>query len=114
VTVFEDVSDEELDRRLLAGRFELRALESAHQRAEHELRLAVQSQFPNLKVGLSGERDAGGDKHLGPGVELELPLFDRNQGEIAAKSNARDAARANFVAALHRLRAEAYEAKAQL
>ena len=114
VTVFEDVPDADLEQRLLAGRFELRALEAAYDRSEHELRLAVQSQFPNLKLGLSYERDSGGDRFLGPAAELEIPLFNRNQGEIAAKSNARDVARANYVAALHRLRAEAYEARAQL
>jgi cobalt-zinc-cadmium efflux system outer membrane protein len=112
--VFEEVPDAELERRLLAGRFEFRALEAAYERAEHELRLAIRSQFPNLKLGVSGERNEEGDEFLGPGVELEIPLFDRNQGEIAAKANARDLARANFVATLHRLRAEAYEARAEL
>jgi cobalt-zinc-cadmium efflux system outer membrane protein len=114
VIVFEDVPDAELERRLLGGRFEFRALEAAYERAEHELRLAVQSQFPNLKVGLSATHDGDGSEYLGPGVDLEIPLFNRNQGEIAAKANARDLARASFVATLHSLRAGAYEARAQL
>jgi len=114
VTVFDDLTDDELDRRLVAGRFELRALEAAHVAAESELRLAVRHQFPDLKLGLSYSRDADGSKYLGPGAQLEIPLFNRNQGEIAAKANARDRTRAEFVATLHRLRAEAYEARAQM
>lgn len=114
VTVFEDVPDAELERRLLAGRFELRALEAAHARAGHELRLAVESAFPALRLGLAAERDAGGDAFLGPAAELEIPLFDRNQGEIAERRTARDRARAAYVEALHRLRAQAWEARETL
>lgn len=114
VTVFEEVADEELERRLLAGRFELRALEAAYRRAEHELRLAVASQFPKLDLGLGLDREGEGDRFLGPTAELEIPLFDRNQGEIAEKLVARDRARAEYVTALHRVRAEAYEARGQL
>jgi outer membrane protein TolC len=114
VTVFDGLSDDELERRLVAGRFELRALEAAYAAAEQDLRLAVQRQFPDLKIGLTYSRDSDGSKYLGPGAELEIPLFDRNQGGIAAALSARDRARAEFVATLFRLRAEAYEARAQL
>lgn len=114
VTVFEDVSDDELERRLLMGRFELRALEAAYRRSEHELRLAIAGQFPKLDLGLALDREGEGDRFLGPAAEIEIPLFDRNQGEIAEKLNARDRARAAYVAELHRVRAEAYEALGQL
>ncbi|MCG3134051.1 MAG: Cobalt-zinc-cadmium resistance protein CzcC [Planctomycetes bacterium] len=114
VTVFEDVSDDELERRLLAGRFELRALEAAYRRSEHELRLAIAGQFPKLGVGVAFDREGEGDKFLGPAAEIEIPLFDRNQGEIAEKLNARDRARAAYVAELHRVRVEAYDGRALL
>lgn len=114
VTVFEDVSDDELERRLRAGRFELRALEAAYRRSEHELRLAIAGQFPKFNLGLAFDREGEGDKFLGPAAEIELPFFDRNQGEIAEKLNARDRARAAYVAELHRIRAEAYEGRALL
>lgn len=114
VTVFEDVSDDELERRLLAGRFELRALEAAYRRSEHELRLAIAGQFPKFDVGVAFDRESEGDKFLGPAAEIEIPLFDRNQGEIAERVNARDIARATYVAELHRVRAEAYDGRAQL
>jgi outer membrane protein, heavy metal efflux system len=114
VTLFEDVSDEEIERRLLSGRFELRALEAAYARAEHELQLAVYRQFPGLKVGpaLSGEPE--GSHYLGLGVALELPILNQNQAAIAEKANQREQARASFVATLHRLRGESADAKTRL
>jgi len=114
VTLFAELSDDELEQRLVAGRFELRAKESAYQKAEQELRLAVYQQFPGLKLGPSFERELGGDKSLGLGVALELPVFDRKQGEIAEKASQRDRLRAEYAALLHRLKAAAYEARAQL
>jgi len=114
VTVFEDVEDDELDRRLLAGRFELRALESAYARAESELRAVVAKQFPDLKIGPSFSRESGGDRFLGVGAEIELPVFDRAQGAIAEKAAERERARADYVARLFDLRAQAHEARAAM
>ena len=114
ITVFSDSSDEDLERRVLAGRHELRALEAAYERSEHELRLAVLGQYPSLELGLGYERDSDGGSFLGPAAGVELPIFDRNQGEIAERLAARDRAHADYVATLHHLRAEAYDARAQL
>lgn len=114
VTVYDELSDEELERRLLAGRFELRALEAAYQRAEHELRLAVYRQYPWLKIGPSFGKEPEGDNYLGIGASIQLPIFDRNQGQIAEKENQRERTRATYIATLHALRARAYEAWAQL
>jgi len=112
--LYEDLSDEELDRRLLAGRFELRAKEAAYRRAEEELRLAVYKQYPRLKIGPSYDNEPEGDHYLGVGASLELPIFDRNQGEIAEKQTARERVRAEYTALLLSLRANAFEARGQL
>jgi len=114
ITVFKDISNDELEQRLLEGRFELRAMESAYMRAEHELRLAVYEQYPGLKLGPSFSRELEGDKSLGLGLSLELPFFDRNQGEIIEKETKREKIRAKYSALLHRLKADAYEALGQL
>ncbi len=114
VAVFDDVSDDDLERRVLEGRFELRGLESAYARAEHELRLAVYRQLPILRTGPSYSLESEGperDHYLGPAFSIEIPIFDRNQGEIAEKENQRERARAAYVSTVHRLRAEAYEAR---
>lgn len=112
VTLFEDIADAEIDRRLLAGRIELRAKQAAYRKAEEDLRLAILRQYPRLGLGPSFERDIEGDKSLGLGLSIEVPLLNRNQGEIAERGAARDRVRAEYVELLHRLRAEAFAARA--
>ncbi|MGE4159167.1 MAG: TolC family protein [Planctomycetota bacterium] len=114
MTVYDDLPDAELEQRLLAGRFDLRAMESAYGRAEHQLRLAVYRQYPGLKIGPSFGRESEGDNFLGLGVAIEIPFTDRNQGDIAEKESVREKARAAYVGLLHRLKASAYEARARL
>lgn len=114
VRVHADLDDHELDRRLLAGRFDLHARAAAYRTREAELRLAVARQFPALHIGPSFEKEVDGTDSFGAGASLELPLFDRKQGEIAEREAARDRARAEYVATLHALRARAFEARAAL
>jgi outer membrane protein TolC len=107
-------SDEALDERILSGRFDLHAKEARYREAEEELRLAVARQFPGLSLGPSFEKEVEGNKALGLGAGIEVPLFNRNQGEIAEKYAARERARAEYVSTLHALRAAAYDARAEL
>ena len=111
ITLYDEITDDELDQRLLAGRPELRATEAAYRRTEQELRLAVLRQFPRLAVGPAFERELEGDQSLGLGASLELPLFNRNQGEIAERRAARERVRGEYLALLHRLRADAFAAR---
>ena len=112
VTAFNDVTDDDLDHRLLEGRPELRAQEAAYRRSEQELRLAVIQQYPRLSLGPAFERELDGEKSLGLGLSLELPILNQNQGEIAERRAARERARADYTALLHRLRASAFAARA--
>lgn len=36
-----------------------------------------------IEVGISGERDTDGSRHLGPGLSLELPIFNQGTGRVA-------------------------------
>lgn len=112
--VTETPSDDELDQRILTGRFDLRAKEAQYRQAEEELRLAVARQYPDLRLGPSFEKDVEGSKAVGLGAGIEIPLFDRNQGEIAEKHAARERARAEYVLTLHAARAAAFEARAEV
>ncbi len=112
--IYDDLSEVEVDRRLLASRFDLQASASSYQQAEQELRLAIARQFPGVSLGPSFEKDVEGSKGLGLAGSFEIPLFDRNQGEIALKVAARERARAEYTALLHELRARAFEARASL
>lgn len=113
-TIVPDPSDDELDARLLAGLGELHAHASEYASAEEELRLAVARQGPRFGIGLSYEKDVDGSEGLGLGASIEVPLFDRNQGEIAEKHAQRERERAEYIAALHLHRARAIEARAQM
>jgi outer membrane protein, heavy metal efflux system len=112
--VYDEPGDDDLDRRLLGGRQELTAKVAVYRRTEQELRLAVLQQYPKLKLGPSFGTEPEGTNYLGVGASLELPIFDRAQGRIAEAAAARDTARAEFISVLHRLRADAFEARDQL
>lgn len=114
VVVYNQPGDEELDRRILAGHQELAAKRAAYQRSEQELRRAVLQQYPKLKLGPSFGTEPEGTHYLGLGASLELPVFDRAQGQIAEALAARNTARGEFVATLHRLRAEAFDAREEM
>ncbi len=114
VTLLDDITDKELDRRLLAGRYELRSMEAAYQKSEEDLRLAVLQQYPSLGFGPAFERELDGSKSLGLSLSIELPILDQNQGPIAQKRAAREAARLRYISLLQQLRTEAWAARAQV
>lgn len=70
----------------------LRQREAAYRAAESALRLEVAKQYPSVTFGPEFESDDG-QASWGIGLGLELPLFDRNRGGIAAAEEVRDAAR---------------------
>jgi outer membrane protein TolC len=113
-TIVEDPSDAQIDARLISDSPELLARAAEYRRAEAELRLAVSMQYPSLRLGPTYEKDIEGSEGIGLGASIELPLFDRNQGGIAAKEALRERKRLEYVAALHELRARAFEARAEL
>jgi outer membrane protein TolC len=113
-TIYEELGDEDLDRRLLAGNAALRAAAAKYQRAEQDLRLAIARQYPGLGLGPALEREVNGDATLGLGFAFEIPLFDRNQGEVAEQRAARARVRAEYLALLHNTRAAAFDARAKL
>jgi len=78
---------------LLAGletrRLDLRALALGYQSSEASLRAAVKSQFPRIGISVSQARDTSDVHTRGLGATVDLPLFDRNQGQIAAATASR-------------------------
>ncbi len=113
-TIGQDLSDAQIDARLISDSPELRARAADYRQAEAELRLAVSMQYPGIQLGPTYEKDIEGSEGLGLGASIELPLFDRNQGGIAAKEALRERRRFEYVAALHELRARAFEARADV
>lgn len=113
-TLYDELGDEEVERRMLAGRFDLRSKAAEYDLAEQELRLAVAQQSPSLGIGPSVRTETNGDRSSGLAASVEIPIRARNQGAIAEKTAARERVRAEYVAALHDARARAFEALAAL
>lgn len=108
------VSDDELDQHLIAGRWELRALEASYRRAEYTYSQAVVGQYPKLRLApaVSYDREEGTSFKLGASVKVPWPEDAERKMEDAHQE--RERARAVYLARLHQLRAEAHAANARL
>jgi outer membrane protein TolC len=114
IPLLDTVQADELSERLLSVRLDLKAREAAYQVAEDELSLAVTRQYMKVRAGPLYSHDGVSENFGGVAAALEIPIFDRNQGEIAEKTAARDRVRAEYIAELHRLRSEASSALARV
>ncbi len=105
---------EDLDVKLLTGRWELRALEAAYKRAEYTYSQAVMGQYPKLKLApaVTYDREEGTSLAFGASLRLQWPEDARERMEDEAVN--RDRARALYVEQLHVLRAQAHAANARL
>jgi outer membrane protein TolC len=85
---------------------DLIALQLGYQSQEDKVRGAILAQFPLLSLGVSGGHDNSNIRTFGPQITLELPLFNRNQGNIALARATRSQLYAEFSARLANSRAE--------
>jgi outer membrane protein TolC len=100
---------------------DLVALQLGYQAQEANLRAAVLAQFPTLSFGYSASQDNSRVRNGGPAVSFELPIFDRNQGNIAIAKATRQQLHDEYLARLNAahneiaaLLAEQSQARAQL
>lgn len=82
--------------------------------AEAALKLEIARQYPDLKLSNGFQWDQGDKKWQLPGLGMELPVFHRNQGEIAEAIAKRKAAAAKLISAQARLSGEIDVAQASL
>ena len=82
-------SEAELVRGLEDSRLDLIGLRRGYQSQEQTLRATVLGQFPKIVLGLHQARDNTGVQSTGFGVTVDLPIFDRNQGNIAIQKATR-------------------------
>jgi cobalt-zinc-cadmium efflux system outer membrane protein len=73
----------DLERVAVRRRFDLQAERAQLDALASAVKLARRVPFIALQVGALGEADPGDGPTLGPFFELELPVFDWGQGEIA-------------------------------
>jgi outer membrane protein TolC len=64
-------------------RLDLVALKYGYESQEANLRAAVWGQFPKIVLSVNRARDTTPVKTRGYGVTVDIPIFDRNQGQIA-------------------------------
>ena len=64
-------------------RLDLMALKRGYESQEESVHIAVLQQFPQISIGFDHARDNSNLYTVGFGVSMTLPIFDRNQGQIA-------------------------------
>lgn len=64
-------------------RLDLVALRQGYASQEATVRAAILSQFSNITIGFYDVRDLGNFYRPGPQISTDLPIFNRNQGNIA-------------------------------
>ena len=92
----------ELPRR----RPDLLALAAGYQSEDARYRKAILEQFPAVDVGFVRARDTGGTNTLGFDVSMTLPLFNRNQGNIAIEQATRQRLHDEYATRVLRARAD--------
>lgn len=63
---------------------DLLALRLGYDAQDQNVRVAILSQFPDLILGASASRDSSAVVNGGPTATVGLPIFDRNQGNVAS------------------------------
>jgi len=85
---------------------DLLALQLGYRSQEERVRAAILAQFPLFSLGVAGERDNTDIKSAGPSITLDLPVFERNQGNIAIERATRAQLHEEFSARLISARSE--------
>lgn len=94
------VAVERLVATLPTRRPDLVALRFGYRSAEENVRAAILGQFPALTLGAAYTSDTTKVVSAGPSLTLGLPVFDRNQGHIAATRASRELLREQYQARL--------------
>ena len=85
---------------LAVRRPDLVALQLGYRAQDAKLRAAILAQFPNLTFGITGGSDNSNVRNIGPQIGLELPIFDRNQGNVAIEQATRQQLHDEYAARL--------------
>jgi outer membrane protein TolC len=93
------MADDTLDAALRAlpeRRPDLLALQAGYEAQEQKYRAAILSQFPSLSVGFVRARDTSNIYTSGFQINLSLPIFNRNQGNVAIEHATRQRLRDEY------------------
>ena len=74
----------ELESKALTQRLDLAAAHAEVERLTQALALRTHTRLlPGVDLGIAAERDSEGTPTVGPTLDLELPIFDQHQGQVA-------------------------------
>tara|TARA_R110000744_G_scaffold380529_1_gene501796 strand:+ start:864 stop:2297 length:1434 start_codon:yes stop_codon:yes gene_type:complete len=94
----------ELLKTMESNRLDLLALRQGYESQEAHVRAAILQQFPRLSIGPHFARDTGNLSTVGFGIGIELPIFNRNRGEIALARATRELLADEYAALVHEAR----------
>jgi len=103
------LDDTTLDSALAAlarRRPDLIALQAGYEAQEQKYRAAILSQFPSLSVGFVRARDTSNIYTSGFQINLSLPIFNRNQGNVAIEKATRERLRDEYQTRLNQAYAD--------
>jgi cobalt-zinc-cadmium efflux system outer membrane protein len=113
-SLFTVPSNENLLDDLEHRRLDLVALQHGYQSQEETLRAAVINQFPKINLGFERSSDDTNVHLAGAAVTIDLPIFDRNQGAIAAEKATRQRLFDEYVSRVFEARNDSASALADL
>jgi outer membrane protein TolC len=91
---------------LAQRRPDLIALQAGYEAQEQKYRAAILSQFPSLSVGFVRARDTSNIYTSGFQINLSLPIFNRNQGNVAIEKATRQRLRDEYQTRLNQAYAD--------
>lgn len=87
-------------------RLDLMALRRGYDSQEAAVRAEVLARFPKTSLGVNYSSDTAKLKTVGPGVNVDLPIFDRNQAAIAMATATRQKLFDEYVSRVFEARSE--------
>jgi outer membrane protein TolC len=85
---------------------DLIALQLGYRSEDEKVRGAIVGQFPAMTFGPSYAQDTSNVKSFGPQLTMDIPIFDRNQGNVAIETATRQQLQAEFAARLSEAHSE--------
>lgn len=90
----------------IASRPDLAALRAGYDAQDANLRIALLRQYPRLNLSLNAARDTGAIRTNGVALGFDIPLWNRNRGQIAVQNATREQLRAEYSARLYSTRSD--------
>ncbi|MGV9006837.1 MAG: TolC family protein [Brevundimonas sp.] len=90
----------------IALRPDLVALRAGYDAQDANVRIALLRQYPRLNLSLNAARDTGAIRTNGVALGFDIPLWNRNRGQIAVQNATREQLRAEYTARLFSTRSD--------